>query len=1113
MSHTLTSNWRSAAITAALLSLAFGVTAGADSFFENFDAATGTGGGIFLDGRGFSALEDWDDGLLNETAFGSTSGHANAILSAQGAPGLGVSGGAGLLEIIDVNFNFIDEDFSSVTGTGGGVFLIGDGNTPDLTGYTGAWDDGLGDEFAFFGTANGAILVGDVSAQGIPGGGATDGGGQMIVNNVNVTAGEWYGGLAWTVPGFPAGAAPVLVNGGFDVDGTIPPGGDPTITGWTLGGDAMWFQGGPSWEGSVYLEPSQMPPISPAHALKIWCAWQVGYPNESTVYQDLAATEGQTWELDCFVANYSGDPLATNNTAEMRIEFYDPNDNLLGTPAVATILTVSDPIDTWIDVTPLSAVAPAGTAYARAVLAYVAPVAPAGNCGAAFIEDVTFEVTDGPPSFNLGDFSLTADVRGEALGAGEQLGHYQLRLEDSSGGRLVFTSTAVADPNAWTPIGGTLDLADERDANDVPTPGAFDPSSSNFTVVVAFDNNRATTWGTGGTLEVDNILMPNTVQTGSGYVAGLYWDGIPAEAEVDPRNLQLTADLLGDVAGGDYQLRMEVFGDIPYVNENFSTLTGEGGDQLKAPNDENGYVETGDWDTGIDFEFGFAGTFEGAVVTTPAGGIWIEGDLAEGAAKLEAHEIAVGGLAGWYVGAGWRDQALASTDPNLVTLTASIKGDASGALESLGTVQLRIEDPDLDYIGFEQMATTGWQPIGGALSTTNASGALGSGDGVFDWNAESYTVAVVFEGTDSNWNWGGTVWVDNVQITEPANPVRTQRGQISFSGSANGSTYDSVGGLLIDGDSSFPPVGGVIQDGNANWERGIEGEAAFFGGWLASIAQVEAQGCTDCGMSGTGGAQLIATGITHDDPNGTYWAGLAWHNIPIDISDPNLVRFTADVKGEWDTSGGTLAGYTVIRLEDGNGGNFGFELQADGAWHAIGGTMNTAIDYNGFNKATTQVSVVLIIYTHDSDEGPNATISLDNLRLEYNDPVNGWTDVLYENFDTAVGPTPGYLDDAGSFDTYTLVATMENGLTTWPAGGSLLIDNLSLGGLPQYELGDLNCDGFVNNGDIDAFVLALNDPGVYASAYPDCDINLADINDDGFVNNGDIDPFVALLSG
>ncbi len=62
-------------------------------------------------------------------------------------------------------------------------------------------------------------------------------------------------------------------------------------------------------------------------------------------------------------------------------------------------------------------------------------------------------------------------------------------------------------------------------------------------------------------------------------------------------------------------------------------------------------------------------------------------------------------------------------------------------------------------------------------------------------------------------------------------------------------------------------------------------------------------------------------------------------------------------------------------------------------------------------------------------------------------------------------------------------------------------------------IGDLNCDGWVNNGDIDAFALALSDPVQYAADYPDCDIVLGDINGDGWVNNGDIDQFVALLVG
>ncbi|MGE0480858.1 MAG: hypothetical protein AB7Q17_10350 [Phycisphaerae bacterium] len=61
--------------------------------------------------------------------------------------------------------------------------------------------------------------------------------------------------------------------------------------------------------------------------------------------------------------------------------------------------------------------------------------------------------------------------------------------------------------------------------------------------------------------------------------------------------------------------------------------------------------------------------------------------------------------------------------------------------------------------------------------------------------------------------------------------------------------------------------------------------------------------------------------------------------------------------------------------------------------------------------------------------------------------------------------------------------------------------------------GDPNCDGAVDNFDIDPFVLALADAGAYAAAYPDCDINNADVNGDGAVNNFDIDPFVQCVVG
>lgn len=56
--------------------------------------------------------------------------------------------------------------------------------------------------------------------------------------------------------------------------------------------------------------------------------------------------------------------------------------------------------------------------------------------------------------------------------------------------------------------------------------------------------------------------------------------------------------------------------------------------------------------------------------------------------------------------------------------------------------------------------------------------------------------------------------------------------------------------------------------------------------------------------------------------------------------------------------------------------------------------------------------------------------------------------------------------------------------------------------------GDMNCDGVVNNFDIDPFILAIADEVAYSEQYPDCYRRNGDINGDGRVDNFDIGPFV-----
>jgi len=63
--------------------------------------------------------------------------------------------------------------------------------------------------------------------------------------------------------------------------------------------------------------------------------------------------------------------------------------------------------------------------------------------------------------------------------------------------------------------------------------------------------------------------------------------------------------------------------------------------------------------------------------------------------------------------------------------------------------------------------------------------------------------------------------------------------------------------------------------------------------------------------------------------------------------------------------------------------------------------------------------------------------------------------------------------------------------------------------------GDLNCDGTVNFGDINPFVMFLSAYDQWASIFLDCNPANGDINFDGTYGQGsfgDINPFVALVT-
>lgn len=138
------------------------------------------------------------------------------------------------------------------------------------------------------------------------------------------------------------------------------------------------------------------------------------------------------------------------------------------------------------------------------------------------------------------------------------------------------------------------------------------------------------------------------------------------------------------------------------------------------------------------------------------------------------------------------------------------------------------------------------------------------------------------------------------------------------------------------------------------------------------------------------------------------------------------------------------------------------------------------------------------------DEARNAVINDrgDIVMNRWHEELWAWHIWLYRDgrfWQITTGPewnAEGHINNAGDI--------------VWTAGDAV-VGALNVFLLRRARAGDLNCDGFVNTFDIDAFVLALTDPAGYAAAYPRCDSTLADANDDGSVNAFDIDSFVNLL--
>lgn len=96
--------------------------------------------------------------------------------------------------------------------------------------------------------------------------------------------------------------------------------------------------------------------------------------NVSGIYQEFSSVEGDEWSLNAVTRHWSGDPMignaGTGNYVVQRITFKDATDAELAS-AEAVILDGTAAMDTWLVNTPMTAIAPAGTAQVEAMILYV----------------------------------------------------------------------------------------------------------------------------------------------------------------------------------------------------------------------------------------------------------------------------------------------------------------------------------------------------------------------------------------------------------------------------------------------------------------------------------------------------------------------------------------------------------------------------------------------------------------------------------------------------------------------------------------------------------------------------------------------------------------------
>lgn len=271
----------------------------------------------------------------------------------------------------------------------------------------------------------------------------------------------------------------------------------------------------------------------------------------------------------------------------------------------------------------------------------------------------------------------------------------------------------------------------------------------------------------------------------------------------------------------------------------------------------------------------------------------------------------------------------------------------------------------------------------------------------------------------------------------------------------------NAAGVVVGYTTSFDAVFTAWVDHAARWSGGTLTELGLLGGNFSSAAAID-------DYDRIVGWSRVSGNLTQ---HACLWLGTSGHDLGT-LGGPNSQAYdisnAGDIVGWSDTAAGQAHA-------------FAYRIDATGAvlsrtdLGVLGGTFSYAYGVNDLGQVVGTSNGRAFAWSGGQMVDLNTRI----------DPAGGWK--LWQAWS---------VNNAGQI--------VGNG----KIGGFLHAFRLT-----PIARGDMNCDGHVDNFDIDAFVLAILDQAAYAAEYPNCTLLAGDMNVDGAFNNFDIDPFVACIIG